>query len=258
MTITRRRKRSSNVNYEFNLMQLSDSFFPSGMFGMSAGLESLVKYNKIKDDKDVLKFINQQLCFQIVPCDCIVTIIAMDAVYNNNILSAVDIDKIYYSMKLVKEVRIASTRSGQQILNCILQMSNTVGEDRMIPSNILQTDEIKRDFVDRFLYKIQTRESAGTYPVCFGIAASCLGLPKKSSIRIMMYSYSVSIIGAAVRMGIIQHLDGQKILAAIGKTVNTLSESVNKKSIIDIWQLNPLTEIFQMIHEREDSRMFIT
>ena len=74
----------------------------------------------------------------------------------------------------------------------------------------------------------------------------------------MMYSYSVSIIGAALRMGIIQHLNGQKILATIGRNVNKLSESINGKSISDMWQLNPLTDIFQMIHEREDSRMFIT
>ena len=47
-------------------MQLSDSFFPSGMFGMSGGLESLVKYDKIKDNNDVLKFINQAAMLSII------------------------------------------------------------------------------------------------------------------------------------------------------------------------------------------------
>ena len=91
----------------------------------------------------------------------------MDAVYNNNLLSVVNIDKMYYSMKLIREVRIASTKSGQQILNCILQITNTVGEERMTPPNILQTDEIKRDFAARFLYKIQTKNQS--VPILFAL-----------------------------------------------------------------------------------------
>jgi len=43
-----------NTN-EFHLMQLADSFFPSGMFGMSGGLESFVKHDKIKTKRDILQ-----------------------------------------------------------------------------------------------------------------------------------------------------------------------------------------------------------
>lgn len=35
-----------NTNHEFHLMQLSDSFFPSGMFSMSSGLEPLINNKK--------------------------------------------------------------------------------------------------------------------------------------------------------------------------------------------------------------------
>ena len=36
-----------NTDHEFFLMQLADSFFPSGMFGLSNGLESLVKHDSL-------------------------------------------------------------------------------------------------------------------------------------------------------------------------------------------------------------------
>ncbi|MGI0048812.1 MAG: urease accessory protein UreF, partial [Nitrososphaera sp.] len=66
-------------DYEFHLMQLADSFFPSGMFGLSGGLESLVKTGRVKNRNDVLRFIQQQMKFQIVPCDCAVLATVMSA-----------------------------------------------------------------------------------------------------------------------------------------------------------------------------------
>ena len=232
-----------NTNYEFHLMQLADSFFPSGMFGMSSGLESFVKYGKIITSNDVLKFIKQQIKFQLVPCDCVILILAIYAAQSNDIPKIVDIDNRFNSMRLVREVRNASVRSGPQMLNCVMHM----------------TDHNKKNkFAHKFMSKIESKETAGTYPVCLGIAANCLGIPKKSAIKMMLYSYSISIIGAAIRLGVIQHLNGQRILTQLSDDINTLSKSIKKKSINNIWQLTPLTDILQMNHEHDDYRMFIT
>jgi urease accessory protein len=70
----------------------------------------------------------------------------------------------------------------------------------------------------------------------------------------MLYSYSAGMVGAALRLGIIQHIDGQKILSQLAGDIN----SVRTASIQDIWQLSPLIDILQMRHERDDLRMFIT
>jgi len=104
-------------------MQLADSFFPSGMFGLSNGLESLAKHNRIRNEEDVLNFIEQQIEFQLVPCDCIVFLTAMEAAKNRNIDELVEADNRFYSMRLIREVRNTSVRSGSQILNCIIQMT---------------------------------------------------------------------------------------------------------------------------------------
>ena len=232
-----------NTNHEFHLMQLADSFFPSGMFGMSGGLESFVKHDKIKTDRDVLKFILHQIHFQIAPCDCVVLSETMVAAQNNDILKIINIDNRFFSMKLVKEIRNASVRSGQQMLNCATYM--------LSPNN-------KNKFVRKFQNKIESKQAVGTYPVCLGIAAHCLQISRQSAIRMMLYSYSVSVIGAALRLGIIQHLNGQWILMQLAEDINTLSKTITQKSISDIWQLTPFTDILQMVHEHDDSRMFIT
>lgn len=230
-----------NINSEFHIMQLSDSFFPSGMFGMSWGLESLVRSGHIKKEENVLKFIENQIYFQLVPCDCPFLLHVIKAVKQNNLQKIIELDDKYYSLKLIKEVRMASIRSGQQILYC--------GSDMIGNKNLL---------IRKFLKKIQAKKSHGTYPVCFGIIAASLGISGTSSVRMMIYSYSTSVVAAAVRLGIIEHFAGQRILMCVSEYANNIIKSIKKKPIENIWQLTPMTDIFQMMHEHSDNRMFIT
>ncbi|MGI0058396.1 MAG: urease accessory protein UreF [Nitrosotalea sp.] len=230
-----------NTKSEFQIMQLSDSFFPSGMFGMSGGLESLVRSGYIKKEEDVLKFIENQIYFQFAPCDCAILIHVIKAAKQNNLQQIIELDNKYYSLKLIKEVRIASTRSGQQILFC--------GSDMMGNKNLLMR---------QFLKKIQDKKTHGTYPVCFGIVTTSLGISSTSSVRMMLYSYSTSVVAAAVRLGIIEHFAGQRILMHVSEYVNQAVRSIKKKSIDNIWQLTPITDIFQMTHEHSNNKMFIT
>jgi urease accessory protein len=245
-------------SYEFHLMQLADSFFPSGTFGMSNGLESFVKKNMIRNQKDVSRFIELQMHFQFGPCDCMVMSLAMEAAYSHDLQSAIKLDNAYYSMKLVRDVRTASIRSGRQILICVAQVMP--GKKQKIlkwNSPNIDTNAIK--FVKQFLNKMKTGHALATYPVSLGIATACFGIPKESAIRMMLYTYSCSMIAAALRLGVIHHFDGQKILMQLGQTVNCLSSKLSsRRSINDIWQLSPLVDIFQMNYEHLDSKMFIT
>lgn len=221
-------------DHEFHLMQLADSFFPSGMFGLSGGLESFVKTGRVKNGNDVLRFVRQQIKFQIVPCDCAVLVAVRKAAKNGDVARAVAADNKCYSLKLVREVRTASARSGRQLLNTLVHMTND-------------------KFAKKFYAKVEAKESAGTYPACLAVAAGALHIPEKSALRMMLYSYCVSIVGSAVRLGVISHIEGQSILTQLASDVNSA-----KASSTELWQLAPLTEILQMQHEQDDLRMFIT
>ena len=229
-----------STNHEFHLMQLSDSFFPSGMFSMSSGLEPLILDKKITDWTQVLNFITEQIEFQIYPCDCTVLSIAFSGAKNNDIKTVIDIDKKYHSIKLPKEARISSVRSGKQVLNCIIHMIE------------------KNDFLNEFNKTIKSNETPGTYPVILAISAYYLKIPLGSITRMMLYSFCSSIVSAAIRLGIIQHLDAQKILTLLSEPINNFVSLNNVNDLHDIWQFTPLTEIYQMNHEKNETRMFIT
>ena len=221
-------------------MQLSDSFFPSGMFSMSSGLEPLVLDKKITDWTHVLNFITEQIEFQIYPCDCTVLSIAFSGAKNNDIKTIIDIDKKYHSIKLSKEARLSSARSGKQVLNCVIHMIE------------------KNDFLNEFDKTIKSNETPGTYPVILAISAFFLQIPLDSISRMMLYSFCSSIVSAAIRLGIIQHLDAQKILTLLSEPINNIISRNNTNDFHDIWQFTPLTEIYQMNHGKNETRMFIT
>jgi urease accessory protein len=223
-------------NHEFHMMQLADSLFPSGMFGLSGGLESFVKSGKIMEAKGVLEFIRQQIKFQILPCDCTVLQACFDAAARGDLAGIIDADSMYYSLKLVAEVRTASTRSGTQLLRTLAGIS--------------------RDTLAKKFQRMVTKgKSPGTYPACLAVAAFALDIPRESAVRMMLYSYCASVVGSAIRLGTISHFDGQEILTALASDVNSC-EPTNRLG--EIWQLNPLAEILQMRHEQDEFRMFIT
>ncbi len=232
-----------NTDHEFFLMQFADSFFPSGMFGLSNGLESLVKHQMIKNDKDVSNFIEQQIEFQMVPCDCMIFLTSLEAVRNKNIEELIQADNRLYSMRLIKEVRNSSVRSGSQILNCAIQMTS---------------DRDDNEIAKQFQKTISSSQTPGTYPVCLALITSLFGIPSESGIRMMLYSFSQSIVAAAIRLGVIEHISGQKILSSLSVKINDISKNIKKQPLNNLWQLTPLTDIFQMMHEYDNSKMFIT
>src|SRR5437867_11086860 len=153
-------------DHEFHLMQLADSFFPSGMFGLSGGLESFVKSGRIRSRNDVLRIIRNQMNFQLVPFDCAVLSAVMNAAKKGDFAGAAAADNQCYSLKLIKEVRTASTRSGRQLLYCLVHMTS----DR---------------FAKKMYSQVETKKNACTYPACLAVDANSVCIHKKIDIYLM-------------------------------------------------------------------------
>ena len=228
-------------SHEYHLMQLADSFFPSGMFSASNGLESLVRTGLIDDKDDILAFIIRQIRMQLIPCDCIVMVHVLRNARKKRLEEIVEADKRYYAIKQTFESRIASVRSGRQILECI----NYALRGAVLAGN--------------FKRVVIRGMSPGTYPVALALAAHSFGLPRESLVRLMLYSYSVNVIGAALRLGAIQHLDAQKMLVTLRPEIEAAVSSVKSQDSLEfVWQFSPLVDILQMQHEHYEQRMFIT
>lgn len=226
-------------NKEISILQLSDSFFPTGLYATSSGLEALSQTKKLKS-KDISQFISMQLQQVMGPSDCTAMGCAYESCKKNDIVSLLDADESLYHMKLVEETRIASTRSGNQLLKCVSTFTKN------------------KKMLKQYQIAIRKGKATGVYAVSFGVVTSALNIPKRKAGVMLLYGLTVSIVGAAMRLGILQHFEGQKIIHQLGPVVfHAVSENIDRR-ISSMWQFAPNLDILQMKHEVQSSKMFIT
>jgi urease accessory protein len=226
---------------DIGMMQLSDSFFPSGMYTTSSGLEAIFYSERKKMKADELRdLIKIFLEYQIGPADCTALGNAYEYASRSDLKGLLEVDNTIHAMKLVKEIREASSRSGTQLLRCI--------------HSFIRGNKI----LDDYLVALKEGKGYGPYPVGLAIAANAFSIPKRKAGTMMLYSFSVSIVGAALRLGMLQHFDGQRVIDELKPTISRIVESFISRPMDGIWQFAPQLDIIQIAHERMNSKMFIT
>lgn len=226
---------------DLGMLQLSDSFFPSGLYTTSSGLEALYySTRKITNADGLYDLIKVYLEHQIGPADCTALGNSYEQVQRKDLKKLVEIDNLLFSMKLIEEVRNASVRSGTQILRCV---------GSFITDN---------DILNQYQREISEKRASGVYPVAFAVTSHALGIPRQKAALIMLYGFSVSMIGAALRLGILQHFDGQKIIHMLKPTIlESVCNNINRP-LTSMWQFAPDIDLIQISHECMSSKMFIT
>ncbi len=224
---------------ELTLMQLSDSFFPSGLYTMSNGLETVFDQKRVRSESDVHDFLENILEQQLGPADSVALSNAFDCAKNGDIFGIIRCDEILHSMKLIEESRAASCRAGSQMIKCISAISYA------------ETLKIYSE-------KISRNESPGTHPVVAGVCSFVLGVKKEQAKQMMMYGFCVSVTGAALRLGLIDHIQSQKILHKLKPKIKQILDEFKDTGIDECWQFSPGYDLIQMTHEKKFSKMFIT
>lgn len=224
---------------DISILQISDSFFPTGLYATSSGLEALSQLKKLKG-KDIADFIATYLIQVIGPSDCTALGNAYQSCKRRDMTSLLHTDESLYYMRLIEETRTASVRSGNQLLKCV----NTFAENKKM--------------LKRYQNAISNGNATGVYPVSFGVVTASLNIPKKKAGLIYLYGFAVSIVGAALRLGILQHFEGQKVIHYLRPVIlQSVLDNIDKP-ISSMWQFAPGLDILQMKHEDMSSKMFIT
>src|ERR671933_2784610 len=132
---------------EVSILQLSDSFFPTGMYATSNGLEALFYTKKVKHPSELRDIIKVYLEHQIGPMDCAALGNSYEYIKNNDLKGIIAVDQITFSMKLIQEIRETSTRAGTQLLKCL---------SYFIADNVL---------LNEYQHSIKNGQASGVYPV---------------------------------------------------------------------------------------------
>jgi urease accessory protein len=224
---------------DLSLMQLADSFFPTGLYTMSHGLEALYLQKRVINQEQVRDLIKMYFLQQIGPADCVALANAYGFAEQGSMDEILKVDDAIHKLKLVKSQRDASTRSGKQLIKCV-------------------TSFLKDESLAKYSLAAQSSHTPGTYPVSFALAAKSFGIPKRQACLMLFYGFAVSIVGAALRLGILQHFESQQILDEIKPTISKTVDRYITRHYDQMWQFAPHADIIQIHHEKMYSKMFIT
>ena len=142
-------------------------------------------------------------------------------------------------MKLVAEVRDASIRSGGQMLKCIHGFRDN-------------------SLINDYLKAIKTGSATGIYPVSLAVILVAFDVSREKAALILVYSFIVSVEGAALRLGMIDHVAGQKIIDELKPVMlKVIADNIDRPAT---WmrQFAPEIDLNQIWHETSNNRMFIT
>ncbi len=231
---------NDNILENLHMMQISDSFFPTGLFATSNGIETLFYEKKISTALELLELNKVMIEQQLGSSECIILANAFECARKSDYEKIIELDEICCSMRTNKETRKASIRSGKQLVRCVKEF---LDKDKTL------------NWYDN---SIQEGKTIGMYSISFGICSNAMQIRKEKVLTMFLYGFVISNIGASLRLGMIQHFEGQKLIHELKPLiVKTVNENINKP-ISDICQFMPQIEIFQMYHEKTDSSMFMT
>ena len=222
-------------------LQLADSFFPSGMYAHSHGLESMVSRGWVNGAREVREYLRNLLVWSVLPSDGVALVNARAAAQMGDLATASDIDRHLYSMKLPVELRLASRLAGRRILD---EMTS------------LLTNRVASSVCAQFRQMVAHRDTPGTGAVALGVVAHAAGIDDSTALLAFCHSFAVGVLGAAQRLLPLTHSEAQQILYSLHEPVAEMVAKIETRHWLDMTSFTPQADIASMLHEHDEVRMF--
>lgn len=224
---------STVTSYQLALQQLTDSALPTGAFAHSLGFEAYIDREVITDEASfgawLAAFIAQPLSYS--------DGLAIRFLYEG--LDVAAIDAQLSGALLPRQVREASTKMGSRLLD--------------IGAEVFPSAEL-----EQYRGLVREGKAAGHQPLAFAVVAKSLQVPLSEALTAYLFATVTSLTQNAVRAIPLGQNAGQRILREAADAVAAAVERIRHLPSDDFGALSPGLEIFQMRHERQRARMFMS
>ncbi|MFO1318067.1 MAG: urease accessory UreF family protein [Burkholderiales bacterium] len=223
----------TEIGESLALLQLGDSFFPSGAASFSWGLETLRAEGLVNRAGDVESLIAGQLTHRWAGFDRVAVAWAHRAAGDLDRVLAVD--RAVDAATLAREGREGARRIGAALLNVHIGME-TPG-------------------CAEYRAAVQAGAAFAQMAAVQGHVGQALGIGEAAACAMSAYGLAVSMAGAALRVGLIGHVEVQRVLSRQRTRIAALvAEPV--PALDTLCAYTPMAEIAMMRHETGSGRLF--
>lgn len=224
----------TTVKQKLALMQLADSFFPSGSYTLSHGLESLVQSRTIQQPKDLILFLQLLLGNKIAPSDLVALIHAYTGSAANNLETIRQADAQLFVQTAIAITRKTQRQTGRALL--------------MVAQSTWHHEQLEALAGDRQFNCL--------HPIIFGIVSNIAGLTVTDTVLAFLHGLVTGILGAAIRLGILGHFQAQQILCQLAPDIEAACHYSFTLKLNQMWSCTPMIDLAQMCHSKLATRLF--
>lgn len=219
-----------------NGLRFIDSFFPTGGYAYSSGLEAAVQAGLVRTSGDLTRYVEDSLRFGLGPREAIAVARAHQTAGLGQLAPALDADRELDAMKTVKEARLASRQMGRQVMR------------------IAGTEAGAAPLVLRYRDAIEEGRTPGHFPVSLGLTLGTIGWTRTDTVAAFLYHSVAGYLSAALKLLPIGQQEGQRLIEQWLPLVSRLSERNDPAAQLVSW--TPVHDLYAMRHRRLASRLF--
>jgi urease accessory protein len=217
-------------------LRFIDSFFPSGGYAFSSGLEAAVQAGAVKDSDQLTRYVEDFLRGGMSRREALAAKLANRAGTTGGLDAAVNVDRELDAAKLGRESRLASRQMGRQVMK--------VAADQLRGKTVL------REFRDA----VEADRTPGHLAVSFGLTLGACGWNGEATAAAFLYQAAVGFVSAAMRLSPIGQREGQRVLGEWLPLIDRISREVSTEEPMSSW--SPIQDIYAMRHGRLEWRLF--
>lgn len=219
------------------LIQLTGGTFPSGGFSQSFGLETYVANGLVNNGETFTEFAGVYIDNVIMKCEGPIACEAYRLAKEWDREKLLDLETLSNAVKLTKESREASLRTGKAVLRI---MADVVEDKRLAE------------------LRTMSGRKGMTYPVVYGTICSLLDIDLEDSIEAFIYNTVNTLVQSGIKLIPLGNTEAQKIVFELHEYIRNAVESVMDRDVKDISNFCPALDIAGIIHEDLRVRLYMS
>jgi urease accessory protein len=217
-------------------LRFTDTFFPSGGYAFSSGLEAAVQGGAVKDSDQLARYVEDLLRGGMSRREVVAAKLANRAGSRGALDAAIRVDRELDSTKLSRESRQASRQMGRQVMK--------------VAAEQFHGKKVLSEYCDA----VEADRTPGHLAVSFGLTMGVSGWDGEETAAAFLYQTAVGFVSAAMRLCSIGQREGQRVLGEWLPLIDRISREVGTGEPMSSW--SPLQDIYAMRHGRLEWRLF--
>ena len=217
-------------------LRFVDSFFPSGGYAFSSGLEAAVQGGAVRNAEELSRYVVESLTTGMGEREAVAVGLAHDASISGTLEIAFKADRELEAMKLGRDSRTASRQMGRQVIR--------LAADR----------QARHSLIEDYLAAVEAARTPGHLAVSFGLTLAAAGWSKEDSIAAFLYQTATGFVAAAMKLLPIGQREAQRLLESWIEMIERVSHKAAHLRMLQSW--SPVQDIYAMRHSRLESRLF--